>query len=163
MAYGLADIVTIGRDGVRVVAGWTEPVTLAPVGAGVATQGRVIPGETYERILTANVVLATSAAVANRTLTLDIIGGAGTVRYSSPLASTVVASSTVNAFAAINGGHALSAAGVSASEIPDLLLPPGYTVRFSVAGIDVADQLSGMGFLVQRYPSNLVAVLQEGS
>jgi hypothetical protein len=163
MAYGLADIVTIGRDGVRVVAGWTEPVTIPSPGAGVASVGRKIPGETYERILCAHGKLVTSAVVANRNVTLDVVDGAGTTQYSVPVASTVVASSTVLPYGAVHGAVLMSAVGTSIFTIPDLLLPPGYTVQFNGSGFDVADQWSSLGFLVQRYPSNLVAVLQEGS
>lgn len=161
MVYGLADIVTIGRDGVRVVAGWTEPVTLASVAAGVGSASHVIDGAFYERCLAAHVTLATSAAVANRTLTLDLVDGNGVTQYSTPLASTVVASSTVTAYAAVGAEYSLAASGVSAATLPDLLFPPGYSFRFKVAGIDVADQVSAAGFLLQRYPSNLVSILQE--
>lgn len=162
MVYGLADIVTIGRDGVRVLAGWTEPVSLVTPVAGVATVGRTVPGETYDRVLTAHATFTADATVLTRSPTLDILDGAGTVQYQVALSSGVVASTVLTAYAAINGADARAAAGVSSVRVPDLLLPPGYTVRFNAGTEGAADAWTGAGLLIQRYPSNLVSIL-EGS
>jgi hypothetical protein len=160
MAYGLADIVTIGRDGVRVVAGWTEPVTLAPVTAPTAITGRKIPGETYERVLMAHATFTADATVLTRNPTLDILDGAGAVQYQVALTSGVLASTSAVVYAAINGADGRAAAGISTVRIPDLLLPPGFTVQFNSGAEGAADTWTLTGLLVQRYPSNLVAVLQ---
>lgn len=162
MVYGLADIVTIGRDGVRVVAGWTEPVTIPTPAAGANLAGRTIPGETYERLLTATATLTADATALTRNPTLDLVDGAGKLQYQVPLSLGVVASTTLVAYAGINGAEVRTAAGVSVVRFPDLLLPPGYTLRFNGNGLDAGDTWTNVSMILQRYPSNLVAILQEG-
>lgn len=70
---------------------------------------------------------------------------------------------TINAIGAASGASAVynasftatpaSSAGAQAS-IPDLVLRSGWQLAITVAGIQAGDQLSGIGILAERYPSN---------
>lgn len=159
---GISDLITLANNQLQVTTGWVQPVVLSPVGAGVATLARVVPGETYETVIAAHATFTASAVVGNRALTFDIVDGNGIAQISLPCAQAIAASGTVTAYAIADTSTAIASSGVSVVRLPSVLLPPGYTARFAAAGVDVADQWSSGGMLVERFPSDSVTILNAG-
>lgn len=159
---GISDLITLANNQLQVTTGWIQPVVLSPVGAGVATLARLVPGETYETVIAAHATFTASAVVGNRALTFDIVDGNGVAQISLPCAQAIAASGTVTAYAVTDTSTAITSSGVSVVRLPSVLLPPGYTARFAAAGVDVADQWSSGGMLVERFPSDSVTILNAG-
>ena len=159
---GISDVITLANNQLQVTTGWVQPVALGLANAGAATYPHVIPGETWETVIAAHATFTASAVVASRGLTFDMLDGNGVVQVSIPVASPVLASTSVTAYAVVDATTALAATGVSVARFPSLLLPPGYTLRFAATSVDIADQWSAGGLFVERYPSDSVTVLNAG-
>lgn len=138
--------------------GWQEPVYVPNPAAGASFTYKS-DGRYYERVLAVTFALTTSAAVANRFAQLYLKDANGAVVTSVPCGGTVVAATTlsVNLFV---GAPTLanSASGGSWGSLPDLLIPPGWQWALTVFGEDVADQVSGIVLLVQRFPNDAVEI-----
>lgn len=142
--------------------GWQEPVYLGnpPAGQGWTY---TVGGRYYERVLSVSFTLATSAAVANRFGQLFLEDTNGTVITSVPMAGTIVASSNVNVNLQLRAPqYSNASSGGTFGFIPDLLIPPGWKWVLTVFGQDVADQVSGIVLLVQRYPNDTAAISAVG-
>lgn len=136
--------------------GWQETLYPAVPAAGASFTRRT-PGETYERYVAVNCRLTTSAVVANRQILWQVLDTDGVVIWSQVISGSVVASSVYQPYLAVGMGAPPSGiSGVGSGGMPDLLLPPGYTARFLVNAIDVADQVDHVQLVVQRFPSNAV-------
>lgn len=134
--------------------GWQEPVYVAKPAAGAGFT-YTVDGRYFERMVAVSFQLVTSAAVANRFPQLFIQDTNGVAITSVPCGAVVVAGSTLTVSLALNApSYANSASGGSFGYMPDLLLPPGWKVVLTVFGEDVADQVSNVVLLVQRYPND---------
>lgn len=133
---------------------WPESIGLAQPAAGVAFTRR-IPGETFEKLEMVRCTLVASVAVANRFVSLDYLNGDNVIvgRVSS---ATAVTAGLTTAFTFAKDMSLALATGTSEQLLPliDCMLPPGFKVRITAAGLDVADQLSNIFFHVCRYPSS---------
>jgi hypothetical protein len=149
---------------VRVTAGLTAPfgwglaysdwVDVPQPGAGAAASF-LVDGPWSVRVIAARARLTTSAAVANRFVSLDYVDARSNVRASSG-ASVAVPASQTNQQHEWHYNRAAASSGSGAATASPLLfafLPPGMTVRFTVANVDAADQLSGLTLWVEKWPT----------
>lgn len=129
-------------------------VPVATPAAG-ASQTVGVTGENYVRVLAARASLTTSAAVANRLLTMDFINGRGQTFVQNGASVLVTASTTGQVFewdfdrtvSEWNTGTPVWA------PVVDVFLPPGFSIKFNLAGADAADQLSGLLLWIERFPT----------
>lgn len=132
---------------------FTDTVRIPAPAAG-ANATRRIPGEYYERLETARFSLTASAAVANRFVSVDYLDGDNNVvaRYQS--ATAVTAGQTIGfTFSTEIGSEQAGGSGEQLLPITEVVYPPGFKVRVTVANIDVADQLSTIFATIRHYPS----------
>lgn len=134
--------------------GYADFITPASPAAGAALTLKV-GGENYVRLLAARATLTTSAAVANRVLTLDYINARGTTFVQNGASVLVTANSTNQVFewdknrtvAEWNTGTPVWA------PLQSIMLQPGFSIQFNVAAIDVADQLASITLWLERFPT----------
>jgi hypothetical protein len=132
---------------------WPELIERPTPAVGTAATFR-IPGETFSVLSHASVVLTTSAVVANRFVSLDILDGDTTVTFRSTSGTALAASLTRRfSFAPDVDNVVSAAAGEEMLAFPRSVLAPGLSLRFSVFGIDAGDQLSAVFFHLIRIPS----------
>jgi hypothetical protein len=142
--------------------GWQEPVYLASPAVGQEWVHKT-DGRYYERLITARWTLATSAVVATRFPTLQLTDTNGVVITSVPMAGGVVASTVVVANL-INGLTTLSSGTVGNTwgQLPDLLVPPGWTWQAVTSGLDAGDQESGIVLVFQKFPNDAAMITAGG-
>jgi hypothetical protein len=142
----------VGAPGFAV--GWTQPVYLPAPAAG-AGWSRKADGRYFERLLSVTFSLVTSAVVANRVTTVQLLDGNGLVVTEVPAGGVQVASTTL-AVRLVTGAPAYAAAvaGGSYGFLPDLLVPPDWTWRAVTTGIDVGDQFSAPLLQLQQFPND---------
>lgn len=150
----LADIVTLLSGPAELRRGFTQVLTPAQPAAGAA-YSRKVAADYWERLIGVSFTLTTSAVVANRTVEVNLTDDQGRVLFAAQGSGTVVASSTLNArLETSNSGSSTAAAGSSYGHLFDQIAKPGWIYNIAVAGIDVADQLSALVLVTERYPSN---------
>lgn len=152
----LSDGLSLVVGGLDLVSGWAEPKVQPAPGAGVATVARVTPGETWERVRMARATFSASAVVANRLLTARLIDYFGNVLWETPIASPVVASTSVTVSLAPGVTTMLTASGLSVVAIPDIMLQAGFAWQLFAGANDAGDTWSALGLYLQRYPSDIV-------
>ncbi len=136
--------------------GWQEPV-YPPTPAPGAAYTRKIGGEVWERVIACNAQLTTSAAVATRTLFGLIEDGDGVNMIRFPLSAGVAASATVRSWAWHTSlFNTTNETGQAYAPLPDLLLPSGWQFSISASNIDVADQISHVQLIVQKFPTDTI-------
>jgi hypothetical protein len=142
--------------------GWQERVLIPPPPAGQAFT-YTGDGRYFERIIAVTFTLVTSVVVANRLAQMVLQNTDGVVITAAPGGGAVVASSTLNVFLT-NDAPAYSGgiSGATFGKIPDILIPPGWKWVCQVSGIDVADQLSNIVVLVQRFPNDAASISAVG-
>lgn len=138
--------------------GWQEPIYIPDPAAGTAFS-HTVDGRYYERLLAVTFNLVTSAAVANRFAELFLMDNDGRNITAVPCSGTVVAGTTLNVFLtadapSYSGGNS----GGTFGKVPDLLIPPGWKWELDVFAMDVADTINSAVLLVQRFPSDTIAV-----
>lgn len=125
-----------------------QPVAAPAAGASWPVQR--VTGEAILRVKLVTVSLVTSAAVANRLVSLDYQDADGNLLFRAPAAAVQAAALTVQySFgwgydAATNGGTA------QASPLPDVFLEQGWRVVLTVGLIDAADQVSAGRLVVEK-------------
>lgn len=130
-----------------------EVVKLANPAAGAGLK-RVIPSDYYEKLMSVQLKLATSAVVANRVPSLVFADGDGVQFGTYPASVAIVAGSTATiTFAMDVESVTANTNALVSSEIPGLILPPGFQWQVTVAGIDVGDQISAVAAYIWRAPS----------
>jgi hypothetical protein len=135
---------------------WPELIDLRDSAVGTPNTFR-IPGETFVVVSHATVVLTTSAVVANRFVSLDILDGDGTVTFQSMSGTALAASGSRRFSFAPNVSNVVSAVGLSELlPFPDSLLAPGLSLRFAGVNLDVGDQFSAAFLHLIRIPSGFV-------
>jgi hypothetical protein len=146
----------------------TDPGAAAVIASAGVLQPGIwdVAGEVYlSGTVTAADANNMAVAIAG-TNTIDIAypGQAGVpAAFNGQIELSAAHTVSVNAIAAASGAAAVynasftatpsSSAGAQAS-IPDITLKSGYSLQVAVAGIQAGDQLSGIGILAERYPSN---------
>ena len=137
--------------------GWQELIK-PPSPAFGANFTRVVPVETYERVVALRYQLATSAVVGNRFPQIRFADQDGSDFLRSAGAGTIVASASVLPSLVVNGaGNVGGTTGDTFGTLPDLLLPPLYSISIAVAGIDAGDQISNIRMIIQRIPADVAS------
>lgn len=108
---GQSDFNSLLPGALALARGWAEPVYPADPAAGAAIAQRVIPGETWERVLTARATLSTDATAGVRNPRLEITDTLGRVLYGVPLSAGVGPSSTLTANLAVGGTDEVASTG----------------------------------------------------
>lgn len=133
--------------------GWQEVVTIANPAAG-AEVTYPITGQYQTRVHSIVFLLTTGAAVANRYVTVQYLGGDGVPFAYSGAAVLVTASSTAQFSGDVNRGTAEWNAGTGVFfPLADAILNPGEQVKIDVDSIQAADTLTAIRLMVDRYPT----------
>jgi len=140
------------------VQGWQELIQV-PTPAPGATFQRVIDGRWSERLYAAVFRITTSAVVANRFMSLQLLDN-NAVRVTAIGASGgVPASTAVRANLCVTTPIvATGVGGDTYGNIPDVLAPPGWSWLLSVSGIDAGDQVDQVALLVHKFPSDITRI-----
>ena len=127
-------------------------VTQPAAGSNAAVS---VPGQYGIIVLGGRATLTTSATVANRLVSLDVINANASTRLRNPAPATLPASQTNQRYE-WNGGYANALSitnGPMVVPVSDLLVPPGWTVQITVDNIAAADQLAGVSLVVVKVPT----------
>ena len=134
--------------------GWQEHLVIPNPVAG-SVWSHQVDGRWSERLVSARWVLTTSAVAANRFPVLYLTDTNG-VRVLCVWAGGTVVASTVNGVT-LAGENTIQSnyGGIETfGPMPNLIVPPGYTWTATVQNIDVADTLTGIVLIVDRFPSD---------
>lgn len=136
---------------------WNQLFTPANPAAG-STFTRLIPGETFERIIHVRATLTASAAAGNRTPFLVILNGDGTevTRAESALVLAPSATGIVTWGAELDTNSDAST-NIATGPRPDGIWPSGFSIGIRWLNIDAADQLLGLSLYMERYPTGPMA------
>lgn len=115
----------------------------------------VVPGECGIVPLAAIATLTTSAAVANRLLSIDYIGARGTTYHRNAAAKVETATNGGRVYVWSSGRTVSENAANTPVFVPllELLLDPGMKIQFTVDAIDAGDQLSAVHLVVLKVPT----------
>lgn len=142
------------NGGPSMAVGWQEPVYVPQPAAG-ATWKYVTDGRFYERVISVRWKYSASAVVTNRYPLLTWRDANGTIVLRSPAMQIIVAGNNSTMNSRFNGYADFGQNQAEQfSDLPDLLLPPDWSVAGDVIGIDAGDQISGVILVVQRFPSD---------
>lgn len=108
---GQSDFDSLVAAGAGLARGWAEPVYPADPTAGATIAQRVVPGETWERVLLARVTFTADATAGVRNPRMEITDALGRVLYGTPLAAGVGPGGQLIANLAVNGTDEISAPG----------------------------------------------------
>lgn len=125
--------------------------------AAGATTSVTVDGAWQLRVIAARATITTDANAANRLITLDYINARGITYVQNGASVLVTANTTAQVFEwDRNRGLAEWNTGtpVFAPVLSDWL-PPGFTVKFNVASIQVGDQLSSLSLWVEKLPTGI--------
>jgi hypothetical protein len=150
----LSGLTQLVAGSVQSVPGWAEPIKLPDPGAGVLTLTRTIPGNTWERVLTARATFTADATVGTRNPRWEVVAPDGTVLHVTPVSTGVVASNSVKVSLSLTGTFSRAATGETQERIPELILQSGYVVRFAVDALGAGDAWSGGVLYVARYSTD---------
>lgn len=151
------DAVQLGSGTTQLLRGWTEYVKQANPVPAAGSVSRVIPAETWERLQVFHFTYTCDATVANRFVTYQVLDGDGNVVIKHSPCGTLTASQVADVTISTSGTEHTQSAGTSAANVPDIILPSGWTVEVIVAGAGAADQFSNVSLIVQRYPSDIAS------
>jgi hypothetical protein len=112
------------------------------------------PGRYGWQLIAVTFRLVTSAAVANRFVSVDYDHGQSVVFMRHPFSQAVTAGTTaVFSFQAGRGSSDWNANNDAALPLTPYFFQPGERLQIAVANIDVADQIDRVRMLFNRYPS----------
>jgi hypothetical protein len=127
-------------------------VTSPAAGLNAST---VVPGQFGFRVLAALATITTSATVANRLVSLDVINANSSTRLRNPMPAVIAASQTnikcVWSQAWANGISVTN--GPLIAPVHELLVPAAWSIQFTVDTIQVADQLASLSLVVLKVPT----------
>lgn len=112
------------------------------------------PGQGIQRIVAMRGVLTTSAAVANRLVSLVLSDG--TFDYATVPSPAAITASKSGVVSTVPGAPSVGAADgplLYPSPTDGWLLLPGWSIRASTTAIDVGDQWSAVQLWVVEYPT----------
>lgn len=148
--------------GPSMAVGWQEPVYVPEPPVGTSWK-HMVDGRFYERVISVRWNVTASAVVANRYPLLTWRDGNGTVVLRSPAMQVIVAGNVSNMNSSVFG---YSDFGQNQAEqfggLPDLLLPPDWSVAGDLIGQDAGDQVSGVVLVVQRFPTDAAVMPATG-
>jgi hypothetical protein len=151
MLDGIADTASLMTGSMGLQRGWQEIIPLATPAPGGFTVTRTVPGGYWERLVLFAGALVTDATVGNRFPGFNILSPDGQLLWSQHVTGAVPTAVGAQFYGAIGTPTSLGSNGASWTSIPDLVLPSGYQVQFSMANIGAADQVSGLLLTVQRF------------
>jgi hypothetical protein len=138
--------------------GWQEPVYVPNPAAG-QPWSYTVDGRYYVRVLGIRFTFVTDAVVGNRFPQVSLMDTNGATIISARAGGTVVASSTLNVNLALNTSEvANGASGSTWGQLPDLLIPPGWSWSVTLGSLDAGDQFSNVVLLVQRFPNDATVI-----
>jgi hypothetical protein len=114
-----------------------------------------VPGQFGVIVLAARATLTTSATVANREVSLDVVNANGVTRWRNP-APAVQAAGVANQRYEWNGAWANALAianGPVVMPVLDVIVPPAWSIQFSVDLIAAGDQLANLSLTVLKVPT----------
>jgi len=115
----------------------------------------VVPGQFGYRVLGALATLTTDANAANRLVSIDVINANSSTRLRNPMPATTPASQTnvkyVWSCAWANGISVTN--GPLIAPVNELLVPPSWSVQFTVDNKQVGDQLAALSLVVLKVPT----------
>jgi hypothetical protein len=116
---------------------------------------RVVPGEYGMRVLAALATLTTDANAANRLVSIDVINANASTRVRNPVAATIPASQSNVKLLWNHAYHAAASItnGPQIAPILELLVPPGWSIQFTVDNKQVGDQLASLSLVVLKVPT----------
>lgn len=155
MEYG--DIRTLVNGYAAINNGWQEEIVVPAPAAGTSSIARLIPGETWEKVIAGYVTLINSATVATRELFAVFADGDGNTLYETKALGGAGAGVTSEIAFAVGGPQILANAGLSIVSMPELLLRSGWQFQMNGVGIQAGDLFSDMRLIVQRFPSNVAS------
>lgn len=136
---------------------WDELQTPAAPAAGAGFT-HLVPGHTWERVLSVKATFVASGAVANRLPFLAFTNGDGVEFYRSTAGAVVTAGLTVTGtWSRELDTNPQITAGFFSAPMRDELLPSGYHVLVGLTLEDVADQISSVELFLRRYPTGPMA------
>ena len=138
--------------------GWQTPVYVPnpPNGQGWSYK---VDGSYHERMAAVTFAFNASAVVANRLTVLQLLDTNDNVVVEAKCGGLVAAGSFLTVNLTSDGpGFAADQAGHTFGYVPGFLVPPGWSWATFTTGMDVGDNFTGIVLLVQRFPSDIVAV-----
>lgn len=158
VAHSSSDSARLMVDAPGFAVGWQQPIYLPNPAAG-AQWTRKTDGRYFERLIAVTFTLTADAVVANRVPSLVLADSNGKVITTVPAGGTVVASTVLTTFLSRNApAFAAAAVGNAYGYLPDLMTPPDWSWSSVVAGMDAADQISGVTLLVQQFPNDAAII-----
>lgn len=142
-------------------AGRILVATLGDDPAAGAEISVTVPGRATWEILTIRFLLDTNAVAGNRLVTLEFTDG-NQVFFSIPPFQTAIAN-TIWTFQYSQDieGNSEGTVGVSAQQIPRLVLPPGFVIQTTTPALDSGDNFAAPVLLVREIPERGEAVWDE--
>lgn len=141
-------------DQYRYDEAYVDFLDVASPAAGAAASV-VVPGQFGYRVLAARASLSTSATVANRLVSIDVVNANSSTRWRNPAPSTIAASQTAIKIEWNAAWHVGAAVTNGPLMVPllDVIVPPSWTIKFAVDLIDTTDQLAGLSLVVLKVPT----------
>lgn len=143
-------------DQYRYDEAYVDFLDVASPAAG-ANKAVVVPGEFGFRVLAALATITTDANAANRLVSLDVINANSSTRLRNPVQATIPASQT-NVKLVWNSAYTAAASitnGPQIAPVLDLLVPPAWSIQFTVDNKQVGDQLASLSLIVLKVPTGL--------
>lgn len=135
-----------------------QGVTFPTPGAGLPAT-RLVPGDTYEQLLSANFLFHTSAAAGNRVVRMILNDAGGNALLAQPAFAVQGPNFTGQYTIDGNGGTSYGPVGINyVIGIPAILLQPGMAFAIFADNMDAADSFSALTALLFRVPTNRPAV-----
>lgn len=133
---------------------YVDWVDVAQPAAG-ANASFLVPGQFGVRVLAARATLSTDANAANRLLSLDYINANSVTRVRNCASVVWTANTTSQAFV-WNTAWSVSEWNTNTPvlmPVASLLLPPGWSIRFTVDNVQAGDQLAALSLVVEKIPT----------
>lgn len=135
--------------------GWQQLLRPADPAAG-ANYDYTVSGQYHERVLAVQASFTASATVATRDVILYVRDALSNRILAVPGADGVAAGASNGiTWADFGVYNSFANSGEIIAPLPGLLLSPGWQVNIEVANIQAGDQLSGIAYLVQRFPTDI--------
>ena len=157
MPGSLSNRMSLVTGALSLVNGWQRFHQVQTPAPGTAIISHQIGGPEFERIRTLTVSYSADATVGNRYLNLDWVDGDGNIWNSIKLTGAVAASASSVTFVAPGNPTSVQGTGTSTTPMPDIIMPPGWSLQIRVAGgVGPADQASDIFMVVDYFPSDAV-------
>lgn len=114
-----------------------------------------VPGQYGVIVLAGRASLTTSASAANRVVSIDVINANAVTRWRNPAPASLPASQTGQKYEwNSQWANALSITnGPMVAPVLEVIVPPAWSIQFTVDNIQAADQLSALSLTVLKIPT----------